>query len=66
MKTFSKILLIVAALLLTIVSLKSQNGGSKLANIDAFIENQMLVQNKPGLAAVIIKGDSIVWSGHYG
>ena len=44
----------------------SQNGGSQLANIGVFIENQMQLQNKPGLAALIIKGDSVVWSGNYG
>jgi CubicO group peptidase (beta-lactamase class C family) len=39
---------------------------SNLANIDFFIENQLQIQHKPGLAAVIIKGDSIVWSQNYG
>jgi CubicO group peptidase (beta-lactamase class C family) len=66
MKKFTKISVIVFVMIMAALSAKSQNGGSALANIDAFIEYQMLVQNKPGLAAVIIKGDSIIWSGHYG
>lgn len=39
---------------------------SQLAEIDAYIVNEMQMVNKPGLAACIIKDDSIVWQGNYG
>ncbi|MCB2220991.1 MAG: serine hydrolase [Bacteroidetes bacterium] len=39
---------------------------SSLANIDEFILNEMEQLHKPGIAACIIKGDSIVWSRNYG
>lgn len=46
------------------VNLTGQN--SNLANIDEFIIDQMETYNKPGLAACIIKGDSVVWRGNFG
>ncbi len=66
MKNIPKSLLYSFVFSLMVYFADAQNGGSQLANIDVFIENQMLIQNKPGLAAVIIKGDSLVWSGNYG
>jgi CubicO group peptidase (beta-lactamase class C family) len=41
-------------------------GQSQLAEIDQFILDRMEAVAKPGLAACIIKDDSVVWSGNYG
>ena len=48
----------------TSLNIKSQN--SNLANIDQFILDQMETYHKPGIAACIIKGDSVVWRGNFG
>ena len=65
MKNFTLITtIILIAGLFSSLNLKSQN--SSLANIDNFIINEMAQLHKPGLAACIIKGDSIVWSRNYG
>jgi len=61
-----KSVLIAAILTVGIIAVNAQNAGSSLANIDQFILNQLQLQKKPGLATVIIKDDSIVWSGNYG
>jgi CubicO group peptidase (beta-lactamase class C family) len=66
MKTITKILLLTSVMAMAIPAVISQNGGSQLANIGVFIETQMELQHKPGLAAVIIRGDSVIWSGNYG
>jgi CubicO group peptidase (beta-lactamase class C family) len=46
------------------INLSSQN--SSLANIDEFILANMSTFHVPGLSAVIIKGDTVVWNNNYG
>lgn len=64
-----KKLTLITAIILTVglfisLNLKSQN--SNLANIDQFILDQMETYHKPGMAACIIKGDSVVWRHNFG
>ncbi len=62
-----KILFFISLFLLTNAKpLDAQNPGSDLVNLDEFITNQMEQANKPGFAACIIKGNSVIWSGNYG
>jgi CubicO group peptidase (beta-lactamase class C family) len=46
--------------------LNSQNQSSHLANIDEFIIEYIEEHHKPGLAACIIKNDTVFWKGNFG
>jgi CubicO group peptidase (beta-lactamase class C family) len=61
-----KITLISIAIILGAMTNGYGQPTSSLANIDEFILKQMEVFHVPGLSAVIIKGDSIVWNNNYG
>jgi CubicO group peptidase (beta-lactamase class C family) len=64
MKKFTLSIIVLVAGLSISINLKSQN--SNLANIDEFILEKMGTFHVPGLSAVIIKGDSVVWNNNYG
>ncbi len=64
MKKFTLSIIILVAGLFISQNLSSQN--SSLANIDEFILANMSTFHVPGLSAVIIKGDSVVWNNNYG
>ncbi len=55
-------------LLLSLFFLGQQANGqtSSLANLGAYIENWMQSVHKPGMTAIIIKGDSVIWSHNFG
>lgn len=63
-----KLTLITAIILTTSIllsiNLKSQN--NSLSGIDEFILGEMESYHVPGLSAVIIKGDSVIWNNNYG
>jgi len=42
------------------------NAQAQYDEIDAFIENEMISRNIPGLAACMVKEQQVVWSGAYG
>ena len=52
--------------LLIIVTNSSLGQERKLDSIDSFIKNQATRYHIPGIAACVIKGDSIVWQNGYG
>lgn len=60
------LILSIAAICTIVSSSIGQTGGSNLANIDEFILAKMGTFHVPGLSAVIIKGDSVVWNNNYG
>jgi len=64
MKKLTLSIIILVAGILISLNLKSQNGS--LANIDQFIIDYMQTNHKPGLAACIIKGDTVFWRGNFG
>lgn len=59
-----KLTLSIIVLMAGVIISQSQN--SNLANIDEFITEQMEMNHVPGLSAVIIKGDSVIWNNNYG
>ena len=61
-----KITLISIAIIFGFMSNGYGQSTSSLANIDQYILDQMEMTHKPGLAACIIKGDSVVWRGNFG
>lgn len=60
------VLLLLIPLFLMPFLLNSQSKSSNLANIDEFIIEYMEEHHKPGMAACIIKNDTVFWKGNFG
>ncbi|HQP01104.1 MAG TPA: hypothetical protein PK337_02285, partial [Bacteroidia bacterium] len=59
--TIVKLFLFIIALSTFSTSVLSQINPNPNAAVDAFIQNEMNIQHLPGVSAVIVKDNKIVW-----
>lgn len=64
--TIVKLFLFIIALSTFSTSVLSQINPNPNAAVDAFIQNEMNIQHLPGVSAVIVKDNKIVWINSYG
>jgi len=64
--TIVKLFLFIIALSTFSTSVLSQINPNPNATVDAFIQNEMNIQHFPGVSAVIVKDNKIVWINSYG